>query len=82
VVEGDGLVPVDAAVLTGAPSLVLDDIHHGHGSGRPWYGADQGLDAWWEPAVETWRAALRARLAARSTDPGEPAAELSSTERG
>ncbi len=69
VVEGDGLVPVESAGLPGVPTIVLDDVHHGPGSGRPWYGAEPGLDAWWIAAVETWRAALRARVRGETVGP-------------
>ncbi len=61
--EGDGLVPVAAALLPGARHLVLDGAVHGPGVAAPWYGDEANLDAWWPAAVETWRDALRARLA-------------------
>jgi hypothetical protein len=64
-IEGDGLVPVRSALLEGARHIVLDGIDHGHWSGRPWYGSDEGLDGWWDVALETWRSALRARAHAR-----------------
>jgi len=70
IVEGDGLVPVRAAILAGSRHLVLDDVDHGPGSGRPWYGADRGLDGWWDEAVTTWRAALVARIDARPSATG------------
>jgi hypothetical protein len=60
-IEGDGIVPVGSALLEGARQIVLDDIDHGQGAGRPWYGSDQGLDGWWDTALETWRAALDIR---------------------
>ena len=65
VVEGDGLIPLGSALLPGAPSLVLDDAHHGQWPGRDWYGSDGPLDRWWPVALETWRAALRARAGNR-----------------
>jgi hypothetical protein len=61
--EGDGVVPVRSALLEGARHVVLDDIVHGQAAGRPWYGADRGLDGWWRIALGAWRAALRARAA-------------------
>lgn len=50
-VRGDGEVPVGSALLSGAESLVLDDLYHGrrHGfmKGR-WYGSDrETVDRWW-----------------------------------
>jgi len=61
-IEGDGVVPVRSALLEGARQIVLDDVAHGQGAGRPWYGADSALDVWWPVALEAWRSALRARL--------------------
>jgi hypothetical protein len=76
---GDGLIPLGSALLPGAPSLVLEDAHHGQGFGRDWYGSDGPMDLWWPVALETWRAALRARAAMAltasfpdSTPPGSP----------
>jgi hypothetical protein len=65
-IHGDGLVPVASAVLPGADAIVLDGIAHGQSRPGPWYGSDVALDTWWPRAVETWRAALRARLDGRS----------------
>lgn len=64
-IEGDGVVPVESALLDGAPSIILDDVVHGQGAPpmRPWYGSGEGLDRWWPAALETWRAALRVRVA-------------------
>ena len=50
-VKGDGEVPVEAALLSGAQSLVLDDVHHGRlhswRKGR-WYGSDrETVERWW-----------------------------------
>ena len=58
---GDGLIPLGSALLPGAPSLVLADALHGQWPGRDWYGSDGPMDRWWPVALETWRAALRAR---------------------
>ena len=62
---GDGLIPIGSALLPDAPSVILDDVRHGQGAGRDWYGSDGPLDRWWPVALETWRAALRARAEAR-----------------
>lgn len=59
---GDGLIPVESALLPGAEGIVLDGIAHGQIRRGPWYGSDEALDAWWPRAVAIWRAALRARL--------------------
>ncbi len=50
-VKGDGVVPVEAALLPGSTSLILDDLYHGrrHGfmKGR-WYGSDrETVERWW-----------------------------------
>ena len=73
VVEGDGLVPLRAALLAGSRQVVLDDVDHGPGSGGPWYGADRGLDGWWDEAVTTWRTALLARIDAGRSPAGKHA---------
>lgn len=67
-IAGDGVVPVASSLLDGAAQVVLDDIVHGQGGGRPWYGTDPALDRWWPAALDTWRAALRARAVHRARD--------------
>ncbi len=68
VVEGDGLIPLASAILPGAPSLVLDDAHHGQWPGRDWYGSQGPMDRWWPVALETWHVALRARAEVAPAD--------------
>lgn len=50
-VGGDGKVPVQAALLPGAESLVLDGVYHGRlfgGVGGRWYGSDrETVERWW-----------------------------------
>jgi hypothetical protein len=70
-IEGDGVVPVRSALLDGARHVILDDVMHGQAAGRPWYGADAGLDHWWPEAVDAWREALTARAAGRCPAIGE-----------
>ena len=60
-IEGDGLVPLERALLPGAPSIVFDDAAHGQSIGRDWYGSDRFLDRWWPLAIGAWEGALRAR---------------------
>ncbi|MBA3610569.1 MAG: hypothetical protein H0W54_04010 [Rubrobacter sp.] len=46
-VPGDGVVPVESALLPGAEQVVLDDIHHSAVHER-WYGADLAtVERWW-----------------------------------
>src|SRR5688572_21601277 len=46
-VAGDGIVPVDAALLPGSESQVLDGLHHNRRLGR-WYGSDaETVERWW-----------------------------------
>lgn len=62
-VAGDGVVPVEAALLPGAGSVVLDAVYHGPSFGR-WYGSDpETVERWWpqelrvvSPLVEGRRA--------------------------
>ena len=63
-VEGDGLVPVAAALLPGSRQVVLADAIHGPSRGATWYGSAGSVDAWWPVALDAWREALRARLSA------------------
>jgi pimeloyl-ACP methyl ester carboxylesterase len=46
-VAGDGVVPVEAALLPGSESLVVDGLHHNRRLGR-WYGSDrETVERWW-----------------------------------
>ncbi len=46
-VAGDGVVPVDSALLPGSESLVVDGVHHNRRLGR-WYGSDrETVERWW-----------------------------------
>ena len=46
-VEGDGVVPVEAALLPGSESLVLGGVHHNRRLGR-WYGSSgETVGQWW-----------------------------------
>ena len=46
-VEGDGLVPVTSALLSGASPVVLDDVAHGGAFGSRWYGTPEVVAQWW-----------------------------------
>ena len=46
-VAGDGIVPVQSALLPGSRHLVLDDLYHSRSFGR-WYGSDrETVERWW-----------------------------------
>lgn len=46
-VAGDGLVPVESALLPGAEPVVLDDVYHSGRHGR-WYGSGrETVQRWW-----------------------------------
>ncbi|HEX6709561.1 MAG TPA: hypothetical protein VF068_04455 [Rubrobacter sp.] len=46
-VAGDGVVPVETALLPGSESLILDSVHHNRRLGR-WYGSDrETVERWW-----------------------------------
>jgi pimeloyl-ACP methyl ester carboxylesterase len=47
-VWGDGLVPVEAALLDGAYQIVLDGVSHFSGFGGPWYGHKDVIPSWWD----------------------------------
>jgi pimeloyl-ACP methyl ester carboxylesterase len=44
---GDGLIPVQAALLDGARQIVLEGVSHFTGFGGPWYGSKDVLPRWW-----------------------------------
>jgi hypothetical protein len=58
---GDGLIPVESALLEGTTQLLLHDVVHYQGARTPWYGDDRGIDQWWPTALRTWREALAVR---------------------
>jgi len=62
-ISGDGVVPVQAALLSGVESIVLHDAEHANVIAKHWYGDADHVDAWWPRAVEIWRDALRSRVA-------------------
>jgi pimeloyl-ACP methyl ester carboxylesterase len=46
-VAGDGVVPVESALLPGSETLVFGDLYHSHYYGR-WYGSDrETVERWW-----------------------------------
>ena len=47
-VAGDGVVPVDSAMLPGSEGMVVDGVYHNRRLGR-WYGSDQETVSRWCP---------------------------------
>ena len=45
--EGDGLVPVSSALLSGSEPLKLDGVAHGGAFGACWYGTPEVVQQWW-----------------------------------
>lgn len=54
-VWGDGIVPVESALLPGSRQLVLEGVYHspiGASEQRPWYGSPGVLDKWYDALFE------------------------------
>ena len=55
-VDGDGITPIDAALMEGARHIVLDGVYHtplgADSEDRKWYGSPEILDAWASVALE------------------------------
>jgi len=45
--RGDGLVPVESALLKGAEVVVLEGVAHGGAFGPVWYGTPAVVERWW-----------------------------------
>jgi pimeloyl-ACP methyl ester carboxylesterase len=73
-VAGDGVVPVDAALLPGSESQVLDGIHHNRRLGR-WYGSDrETVGLWWPEELRVGNALVQGvRSSAGPTEEGADA---------
>ena len=75
---GDGVVPVESALLPGSEALVLDDLYHNGFYGR-WYGSDLAVvERWWPEdlnvnLVGEHRAQNKFRTPSRATRRGDDA---------
>ena len=49
-VDGDGVTPVQTALLEGATHVVIDGVAHEPGAGKIWYGSPEAV-ARWAPAL-------------------------------
>ena len=45
---GDGLVPIQAALLKGSDQVILERISHYSIFGDPWYGSNVAIPKWWD----------------------------------
>ena len=45
---GDGLIPIQAALLKGSDQVILDRISHYSVFGDPWYGSSAAIPKWWD----------------------------------
>jgi hypothetical protein len=43
---GDGMVPVNSALLNGAGTIILDGVSHFTVFGEPWYGSEKVIPLW------------------------------------
>ena len=53
---GDGLIPIESAVLHGSQSIILDNVSHYSAFGERWYGSAEVVARWWPPSVQALRA--------------------------
>ena len=49
-VMGDGLVPIDSALLIGSKHIVMKDTAHGKSFGKEWYGSVNKVEEWFNKA--------------------------------
>ena len=69
-VGGDGVVPVEAALLPGSEEIVLDGVHHNGRMGL-WYGSNAGtVGRWWPEALRADGGLREVRAAERSENAG------------
>ena len=45
--KGDGLVPVQSALLDGSEQITLSGVAHGGAFGAHWYGTPAVVPQWW-----------------------------------
>jgi len=45
---GDGLIPIQAALLKGSEQVILEDVSHYSIFGDPWYGSSAAIPRWWD----------------------------------
>jgi len=47
---GDGVIPVNSALLNGSIQLTIPDVSHSGYFGQLWYGSDAIIPRWWDAA--------------------------------
>ena len=47
---GDGLVPIDSALLMGSKHIIIKETAHGKTFGRDWYGSTNKVEEWFNKA--------------------------------
>jgi alpha-beta hydrolase superfamily lysophospholipase len=45
---GDGLIPIQAALLKDSEKVILEDVSHYSIFGNPWYGSSAEIPRWWD----------------------------------
>jgi pimeloyl-ACP methyl ester carboxylesterase len=69
-VEGDGVVPVEAALLPGSKNIIVDGVHHNRRLGL-WYGSDRETVGRWLPEELRMNGSFQeVRSAGRGEDAG------------
>ncbi len=44
---GDGLVPLESALIAGSKKIILEKTCHGGLFGKYWYGSKERIEIWW-----------------------------------
>ncbi len=69
-VDGDGVVPVESALLPGSENVSLDGVHHNRRMGL-WYGSDrETVSRWWPDDLRAGSGLQEVRSAERGEDAG------------
>jgi hypothetical protein len=50
-ISGDGLVPIDSALLRGSTHITLEGVGHPFLAARNWYGKTENVSIWWNKVV-------------------------------
>ena len=69
-VDGDGVVPVEAALLPGSENVLIDGVYHNRRLGL-WYGSDrETVGRWWPEGLREGDGLQEVRPAGRGKDAG------------